>query len=367
MRIDGVQHGQVSLQGDVGGQSVDAQRGSLRGETVTVEKSATSMLADAAEELTFAQAEREEEKDISERKVHVPRGLEILQIQEIMNYLRALGDGDNQHKLEKLVASLKGSGGAAAGQMIREAFGDVSQQFLALNYLVGHFEGKGGDPELAAALREELEALHEEHYQAIWAGLNTVKAVDAFADGDPGCAQELRECYRETVLGREALADTFNSLLQRFGSSDLKRSIDFLVRAVGDDLSARGPSTPPSELRSILEDLYQLRTLATVLEGCNEIVAALDKDFGIRGLPVDDLMKRIVSLTGERWITSDRFTGLARDMGVTDTEARINFLKRVKDVVKDIPLKVFPDIDTRDKLVSTAQEALDLAIEEEGA
>lgn len=365
MKIEGAQFGQIGLQGGDQPSHAEGRQGSWRGETLTVQKSAASLLADAAEEMTFAQAEREEEKDVTERKVRAPRGLDIPQIQEIMDYLELLGDGNDQEKLQELVSKLKDSGGRDAAGSARDAFGDPSRQFLALGYAVRHFQGEGADPELATGLAQALEEFHEDNAQAIWAGLNTAEAARDFAGGDADRADGFRECYRETVLGREALADTFNAVLQRFGGDDMPRTIGFLIRAAGDDLSARGPSTPAAELKAIMEDLYQLEVLATVLESCHEAAAGLARDFGVRGIPGETLATRLVGLTGERWVPADRFARLADDMGATDVEARISFLQRSRLILREMPLKVFADPETRDKLLGAAQEALDLAIENE--
>jgi type III secretion protein W len=365
MRVDGLHNTQVGTQGDASLSGTTQQSGSWRGETLSVQKSTASLLADAAEELTFAQAEREEEKEISERRIHGAGPTTIPQIQEIMEYLDQMGEPNDQAKLQELTAKLAAAGGAGAGEAAAALFGDVSKQFLALSHALHHFEGEGADPEAAAAIREALEDLHDDRGPEIRAGLNSAGAAQAFAEGDTAQADSFRECYRETVLGREALGETFNSVLQRFGADDVSRSIGFLVRAAGDDLAARGPSTAPAELKSIMEDLYQLEVLATVLDGCNDIAAAMQRDFSVTSVNPGALMQKLVGLTGERWLTSDRVSALPRDMGIFDPEAAVSFLTRVKGVVRDLPLKVFNDPESRNKLMSVTQEALDLAIEEE--
>lgn len=358
MRLEGLQNAQVGTQNGDGLSATRQQTGSWRGETLSVQKSTATLLADAAEELTFAQAEREEEKDISERRVDAPGAANIPQIQEIMEYLEQMGDENDQAKLEELAAKLRSSGGAGAGQAVANAFDDVSKQFLALSYLVRHFEGSDGDEGALGEIRATLEELHEDRGPEIRAGLNSAARAHEFADGDPDRAQSLRECYRETVLGHENLGETFNSVLQRFGSSDVRRSIEFLIRAAGDDLGSRGPSTSPAELKSILEDLYQLEVLATVLEGCNEMAVVMERDFSVPTIDPDVLMKRVIGLTGERWITSDRIASLGRDMGVHEIEASIGFLSRLRGILREMPLKVFNDQETRDRLLNAAQEAL---------
>lgn len=364
MRVDGLHNPQMGAQGDDRLNTATQQQGAWRGETVAVEKSAASLLADAAEEMTFAQAEREEEKDVSERRVRGAGLMNIPQIQEIMDYLALLGDQSDQAKLEELTSKLASSGGMGAGQAVKDAFDDVSKQFLALGYALHQFE-QNGDTDAAALVRDAMEDLHEDHGPQIRAGLNSAGAAHEFAGGNAGQAESFRESYRETVLGREALGETFTSLLQRFGVDDVGRSIHFLVRAAGDDLSARGPSTSPVELQSIMDDLYQLEVLATVLDNCHDLKQAMERDFDIHSVKVDVLMNKLVGLTGERWVTSDKITGLTRDMGVTDVEANISFLTRIKGLMREVPVKTFADPESRDKVLGAVQEALDMAIEDE--
>lgn len=365
MRVDGLHNISVGTQGDDRLAGTAQQNGSWRGEALSVQKSTATLLADAAEELTFSQAEREEEKDVSERRVHAAGPANIPQIQEIMEYLDRMGEPDDQAKLQELTAKLSGSGGADPGQAAAGLFEDVSKQFLALSHALHHYEGEGGDADIAASVRDALESLHDDRGPEIRAGLNSASAASDYADGDPAKASALRECYRETVLGREALGETFNAVLDRFGASDVRRSIDFLVRAAGDDLSARGPSTAPAELKSIMEDLYQLEVLATVLDGCHEVSDVMQREYSVATVKPDKLMQRLVGLTGERWVSSDRISGLTREMGIFDSEAAVGFLTRVKGIIREMPLKVFNDPESRNKLMSVAQEALDLAIEDE--
>lgn len=162
MRVDGLHNTQVGAQGGDRLAGTAQQNGSWRGEALSVQKSTATLLADAAEELTFSQAEREEEKDVSERRVHAAGPTNIPKIQEIMEYLDRMGDPDDQARLKELTAKLSGSGGSDPGQAAAALFGDVSKQFLALSHALHHFEGEGGDAETAAAIRDALETLHDD-------------------------------------------------------------------------------------------------------------------------------------------------------------------------------------------------------------
>lgn len=363
MRIDNLGGQQVGQSNRDAAQAGVQQQGTWRGEVVRVETSESSLLADAAEELTFAQSESADEKRLSERKIESGRRVDLLVIEDITTYLDAMKDQSGPEELAGLAKMMQERGGGAA-ELVRQSFSDVSQQYLALSYLARHFEGS--DPALYEEALDALEELVEDHGPAIRAGLNTVDAAAGFGEGDAAKIASFRESYRETVLGRPSLHETFTSVLERFGADDLPRALHFLVKAVGDDLTARGPSLRGDELRSVLEDVYQLEVLATVLDGCRDLAASMEKNFGVASLSVKDLMSKLVGLTAERWITSSSITGMAQNFGVNATEAKIAFLTQVKTMAREFPLKIFPEIETRDKLLTAIQDALDQAIEEEG-
>lgn len=75
------------------------------------------------------------------------------------------------------------------------------------------------------------------------------------------------------------------------------------------------------------------------------------------------LMKDLINLTGEKWVSAQRFSAMADRWELNDAQARITFLTGVKGLLRDMPEKVFPDLDQRQSIISAAQEALDAAIE----
>ncbi len=78
-----------------------------------------------------------------------------------------------------------------------------------------------------------------------------------------------------------------------------------------------------------------------------------------------ELMKELVAITGEKWVSASRFTAIADRFGIRNTQNRIVFLTGVKALMRDIPVQVFPGMDARQAILHAAQEALDQAIEKE--
>lgn len=75
------------------------------------------------------------------------------------------------------------------------------------------------------------------------------------------------------------------------------------------------------------------------------------------------LLRELVDITSEKWVSHLRFSSLADRWGQQDIKARIVFLTGVKSLLREMPVKVFIDGDTRQSILDAAQEALDQAIE----
>lgn len=73
----------------------------------------------------------------------------------------------------------------------------------------------------------------------------------------------------------------------------------------------------------------------------------------------------LVDLTAQRWTTARTVSDIADKFGVQDLPHRIAFLTGVKNVLRELPVKIFEDPDARAALLDATQEALDAAIEGE--
>jgi len=343
-----VQHGQQQV-GTMLGQATVAVAGEFS-------------LADSAEELSLHMAEKTEDKHHSERKMRGDAPLQTLSTEAILAYLAGTHDADAQEKLVELARFLLGGKGdprQAAGR----AFGDVSQQYLGLQYALRQGESEGAPEDVLDGLREALADLELESGPQIRAGLNTVSAASAYAEDSRGVA-EFQRTYRDVVLGESSLAKTLALALERFGGKDVGRGLQQLIQALGLDLAAARPSTSPDRLQSLMQDLYQLGTAVTVLDGCAELAAKLERDHG-KALDTERLMQDLVNVSNEKWVSEARFSGLAGSHGVVTVEGRIAFLGGVRALLKDLPVQVYADTDTRQSVLNAAQQALDTAIDEE--
>ncbi len=76
-----------------------------------------------------------------------------------------------------------------------------------------------------------------------------------------------------------------------------------------------------------------------------------------------DLLKELVGITADRWINSARFSALAQGWVPDSVQGQVRFLTQVKDLIRLMPVQVFPDPDSRQAAIVAVQQALDQAID----
>ena len=79
----------------------------------------------------------------------------------------------------------------------------------------------------------------------------------------------------------------------------------------------------------------------------------------------DRLIGRILDLAERNWVGPEDLAKLVTELGIRQVEAEIYLLRELSDVVRAVPLKVYKDMDQRDRLIGAVQDALDDAIRRE--
>ncbi|HAO32837.1 MAG TPA: hypothetical protein DCQ84_07795 [Candidatus Competibacteraceae bacterium] len=347
-----------------------APRGEYRGEQVAAMPDAASLLDAAAEELTFSVSEQVE-KDLSKRKIGEEQHDHRVQVQVMIEqYAKKLPDLPIE-KLKLFLTYLKSQPDLTAAQIRAEAknrFGDVSHQYVALAFsresLADAAHLGGLQTQLAAA----IDGLLDEHGPAIRAGLNISVAAQTFADARLGDAGELRDFYRATALDFDHLSDAYGAIIARHGETDFAQALAFLLKAAGDDLSAKKPSTSTVELKAVVDELYRLELLSGLREQCHALVAALRARAAIRAdYSPHALLQDILKIQAERAPSAHQVLAIGQAMGVEAVEAEIYFLRGLSELAREIPLKAYADPTQREKLRAAVQDALDDAIAREDA
>ena len=339
--------------------------GRLNGEQVSV-KDTASVLADAAEEISLHHAEKVESKTFEEREVADEKPIDVMKAEEIMAYLASANSSGSTEELVLLAKRMQ-SNQENPRELARQQNRDPSHQYVLIQYALADAMGKGAEPQVLERLQDALADLEMESGPQIRAGLNTITTASEFG-GDAGGVANFQSTYRDVVLGDNALSQTLKLVLERLGGpsgTDFAKGLQGLIKAMGTDLSATRPSTDANRLQALVQDLYQLEVTATVLDNCNELSASLKSKFDSPGVNAFELMKDLVNVVGEKWVGPMRFTSLAESFQLQRVDAQIAFHTGIKAMLREIPVKVFPDHDLRQTILTAAQGALDVAIDKE--
>ena len=352
------------------GQAPAKAQGQYRGQNVTVRDTA-SLFADAAEELTFASAEKVETK-LAKRKIGKGNPMDKSALERTEFYLKQLPDLGDAQKLNQFTDHLKQQKGLTPGQALDQAkafFTDISHQFAGLSFARDSLDLE--DEELKSVLTQALDLLEKKHGQEIRAGLNITGIAADFSQKGLGKVQELRAFYRDTVLADTSPTKLYRSVKEKMEGADFETSVGFLIKALGKDLQSMGPSVSHAELKKVMDDLYVLESLKNTDKACEALMEKMGTQLGLRSMGrASELMSQIMEIKGKPWQPSDQFLALAETMGIhgrteKEIEAQIYFLREIKEVVRQIPLKLFDTMEAREKMLSTMQEALDIAIDRE--
>lgn len=349
-----------------------AAKGNYKGEQVVQTQSPQSMLADAAEELTFAASEKVETK-LARRKATAGGGVRTEALEKAEQYLKQVHSKQSPEKLEKLLNDLKQEfsknpeemlrrGGSELLRQARRAFKDGTDQYTALEY-VSQMLGEG-DEALLGLVQEAMAQAMAEDGEAIRAGLNIAEAISQHSTGTLDGDQQLRDFYRDTLFQNRGLAGTYEHIVESKGEENFSEHVQFLLKALSDDLGAKGPSIGPNELKAVIDDMYQLEVLSGVHEECGDLVGKMVQRTRLKkGASGHQIMKDLLKLKEERFIQAAQVEKITTTLGLRDLEPKIYFLRELKETARLIPLKAYEDPANREKLLDAIQEALDDAID----
>lgn len=337
--------------------------GTLAGQSA-VPEDAASVLTDAAEELSLYAAEKLEHKSLDEREVETEKPIDLMHIDEIAAYLEAAKLLDNPQELTRVAKQLQ-SGQGNPRELARRESRDPTQQYMLLQYAAQDGLKNGTAPEILDELLDALADLEVEYGPQIRGDLNTIGAASEFATSAEGIAA-FQDAYQDVVLGEASLAQTLTVVVSKLGGESgegFVRGLQGLIKALGQDLAATRPSVDANRLQSLVQDLYHLEVASTVVDGCRKLAGDLAAKHATPGIDPAALMKELVAVTGEKWVSASRFAALAEKFGVRDVGAQIAFQAGVRALMRELPVKIFPDADARQAVLNASQEALDRAID----
>lgn len=344
----------------------DGAAGTLLGRAATVVDSPLSLLADAAEELTFA-ADTTDDFELSERKER--KSTEDAMAERIELYKELMHQAGKGEGLDRLKDSLKSQQGREEAR--REAlshFPDPSDAWAALHDALQAFEDDPAIPDgVREAVRGAIADLEAEHGPAIRAGVHGALASAGFAD--LGDADALRDLYRGTVCDFTTVEQVFATINERYGDERFDVAIGFLYRALSSDLGSDMPSMDGTHLESVNTSLGQLRLLKSAHALCADVMTRWENVHGVKDCPLtaQGLLEQVVALRSENFLGALHIDRIAAQAKAPDIEHEVLFLQELLRMTRNVPAQLFDGTAGRMKLLDAVQDAVDRAIDREDA
>ena len=360
----------VSQASGLAGQDKILAQGQFMGAKVTQELAPRSLLADAAEELTFNLAESEEAR-LDERKekpadVEKRRAADYLvqvarkqgpeaerKFGRPLNHLEQLFKSRADATLPELMDSVKQA-------LEGEGDPDPADQFILL---AGLKDRLGNGHPLAGTIDRALDELAAEQTFAVTSGLAADLAAPGFAGlGD----KDLRGAYRSVVVDFASPRETLNDLRARFGEDKLNEGLDFLMTVLGNELSSVGPSVEKSQLKALTGDLAVVRVLGIVHSRCGAVLDRLDKAHGVKSrMGAEHLLDAVLSARDNQYVASQDFQRIVQRVGTPDVEREVLFMQDLLQGLRDLPDLFYDGSEMRQRIQGALQSALDDAVRRE--
>ncbi len=340
-----------------------------------------SVLNNSQKELTQSLSSRVQEKDLRERKASNADPNPAMARAQWAAMLAALKKANKpqeaqggQNQLQELAKRIQKSP-SKARQMVSEQGGDPTTQYLTLLEVAALIQEGTGVPDpgevAQTVVREAAAEMLAEHGNAIWADINTFESAEQLAKetGRPQDAQAFRTAYRDSVLGSGSLNETLRHLLaanENGKGADFERMLDVMKQALGLDLAATRTSGDPTRLQAMVNDLFHLKVMSTVIDQCASLADTLNERHDIPKFSASGVTADLVAISGERWIDASRIGQLADKHGTAEpAPAQVQFIAGSRKILSDLPVQVFQSPEARDAVLSAAQGALDRAIDKE--
>jgi len=348
---------------------------------------ASTLLLHAAEELSFFHAERIEEKTLEERNLQAHIPTKVHSSAEVLALLHQMRDESAAGNLARLYQAVTNAArrNGSIWEVLSQWSEDVSKQFLALSYVLSESERQGATATEIEILRDAVDSALFLRGPEIRAGLNTIAQASEYGK-DKATADTFRTTYRDVVLGQQTISHLLGLLIERFGDR-LEQGIALLRSAVGSELMATNRSVDATRLHLLLQDLYQLASISSLISICEVVTARLARLCPSFSASAFSLLRALVQWTAEQWLVNYHVTLLieqvlseqgdrARQRETHDDElhedgqiegdtleeesfVEIVFLNGVLEILRSLPPKVFPSDEHRLQAIAVVQQALD--------
>lgn len=341
-----------------------AAKGSFMGHAVSQVTTPESLLASAAEELTFA-VDTTDDFELEERKERN----KALQAQDdrVRMYQELMHEAGKGEQINQLRDGLRArADNQSALDKAREYFPDPSDAWAALKEIAEELKSSGAEPELLKDVEAAIGELEAQEGPAIRSGIQGVLAAQGFPE--LGEVDGMRDLYRQTVCEFGAVIDVFSHVMKEY-EGDFQKAMDFLFAALSADIASDVPSMGLSHLESVHGTLGKVRLAQSAYRLCEDVMTRWEGLHHIKqgpnGLTSLKLLGEILSLNEKRFLSGVQVESIMNKASAPDIEHEVIFLQELLNASRKFPVALFGDDTGRMKVLDAMQEAVDKAVERE--
>lgn len=338
--------------------------GSLMGNAAARVEDPMSLLADAAEELTFA-ADTTDEFELEDRKER-ERAEESL-AERVKLYQDLMHEAGKARDVDRLKDSLRArEGREKAAREALSRFPDPSDAYAALSdALESLSDDPSVDPAVLEDIRQGLAELEAEHGPQIRSGIQGALTAAGYADLDG--TDNLRDLYRQTVCDFKDVNAAFAHIHEKYGDVGFDKAMDFLFNALSNDLATDVPSMETTHLENVHANLEQIRLLQSTHVQCERLLQRWESVHGVTNAALTpmELLGDMVGLRNENFLGAMHIDRIAAKAKAPDIERQVLFLQELLSMTRNLPIQLFDGEQGRMKVLDAVQESVDNAIQRE--
>lgn len=344
--------------------SSSATTGAFMGQAVKVIASPLSLLASAAEELTFA-ADTTDEFELEERKEK--RKIEDALLERVELYKDMMHKAGKSEDIDNFKSKLRlGDVRHSTLKEVRQRFPDPSDAWAVLTDVLKDLEKDIDCPKVVLDdIRSAINELEQHQGSEIKAGI--FGATTALDFQDLANSDNLRDLYRQSVCEFGDASVVFKHIQENYGSVSFDKAMGFLFNSLSADIASDLPSMEKVHLEHVHANLGQVRLLQSTHSLCEKLLGRWEKVHHQANCPLKsmELLGDMVALGKERFLGAIHIDQIAKKAKPPDIEHEVLFLQELINVTRNIPPRLYDGDQGFVKIMDAVQQSVDNAIARE--
>lgn len=261
------------------------------------------------------------------------------------------------------------SGSRTPEEILNEVLSFFPDPSIADEVLEHLIETTSGEAALRLAQARAL--LKERYNREVAAGRNIGHASRVFAGKGIGNPAELRALYLDITGQLPEHGALFEKLSSQYAFAQLREVIEFLLRSLGSDLKAAGPSIPRGKLYWLVTEVRMLQSILGIYNFFKSRERLVDRQFyrhGLvkpNGLTFETMARAFMKLVEDRYPTAMKLLRLGRELEIdTMILAQVIVFSQFRDAVRGVSPRIYRTLKHRYDLLTAILETLE-ELEEE--